>query len=94
MESLELWRVESCGELRVGSCSVEVAGQARDEEWAVCVLTGLRAYEVGFNTNENEENYICGFDDGDGGVYSPWPPLQRGKRDDRTEYERGFSARK
>ena len=52
------------GELRVGSCSVEVAGQARDEEWAVCVLTGLRAYEVGFNTNENEETYICGFDDG------------------------------
>ena len=66
--------------MRVGSCSVEVAGQARDEEWAVCVLTGLRAYEVGFNTNENEENYICGFDDGgDGGVYSPWPPLRGGR---------------
>ena len=65
--------------MRVGSCSVEVAGQARDEEWAVCVLTGLRAYEVGFNTNENEETYICGFDDGDGGVYSPWPPLRGGK---------------
>ncbi len=31
----------------------------------------MRAYEVGFNTNENEETYICGFDDGDGGgMYS------------------------
>jgi hypothetical protein len=25
---------------------------------------------------------------------SPWPPLQRGKRDERTEHERGFSAEK
>ena len=58
------------------------------------MLTGLRAYEVGFNTNENEETYICGFDDGgDGGVYSPW--LSEGERLPRpaaTPSQRGTTA--
>ena len=56
MESWELG-VGSCSVVQLFSCSV-----------SFCVLTGLRAYEVGFKTNENEETYICGFDDGDGGV--------------------------
>ena len=54
------------------------------------MLSCLRAYEVGFNTNENEENYICGFDDGGlGGVYSPWPPL-RGGRDSPARWALSF----